>query len=139
MIVVTDHKPLCKLLGNRSLDQIENPRLLRLKEKTLRWRFTVKHRPGKEHHFADAASRNLMEEAELDNEHDIESENCFMTYLHAVIGDDEDADEDEMETYVNAVIRRRVDEMKIKAVTWERIKSEMKEDADMRELMDIVL
>ena len=58
LLVLTDHKPLCKLFGNRSLDDIENPRLLRLKEKTMRWQFRVAHVPGNENAVADATSRN---------------------------------------------------------------------------------
>ena len=33
LIIVTDHCPLVKLLGNRDLKDIANPRLFRLKEK----------------------------------------------------------------------------------------------------------
>ena len=56
LLVLTDHKPLCKLLGDRSLDEIHNPRLLRLKEKTMRWQFRTVHVPGKENFVADARS-----------------------------------------------------------------------------------
>ena len=44
-----DHKPLLKILGNRELADIENPRILNLKQKTLRWRFDMEHVPGKDH------------------------------------------------------------------------------------------
>ena len=43
LIVVVDHKPLLKIFGDRHLDDIPNPRLLNLKEKTLRFLFTVIH------------------------------------------------------------------------------------------------
>ena len=46
LVVVTDHKPLVKLLGDRTLDEISNIRLFRLKQRTLQWRFTIKHLPG---------------------------------------------------------------------------------------------
>ena len=39
LVVVTDHKPLTKLLGDRRLDEIDNPRLFRLKRRTLMWNF----------------------------------------------------------------------------------------------------
>ena len=43
VIVVTDHEPLKGLFGDRDLSKIPNPRLFRLKEKTLRYRFTIQH------------------------------------------------------------------------------------------------
>ena len=39
LTVITDHKPLVKLFGDRSLNDIPNPRLLRLKERSLRYKF----------------------------------------------------------------------------------------------------
>jgi len=46
LMVVTDHKPLTKLLGNRALDEIQNTRLFRLKQRTLPWYFQIRHKPG---------------------------------------------------------------------------------------------
>ena len=43
LIVLVDHKPLLKILGHRELADIENPRILNLKQKTLRWIFSVIH------------------------------------------------------------------------------------------------
>ena len=36
LLVIVDHKPLTKIFGDRRLDEIENPRLLRLKRRTRR-------------------------------------------------------------------------------------------------------
>lgn len=58
LLLVVDHRPLLQLLGDRRLDEIDNPRLFRLKQRTLRWRFDVQYQPGKLHFFADAASRH---------------------------------------------------------------------------------
>jgi len=58
LIVAVDHKPLLKLFGDRSLDQIPNPRLRNLKEKTLRYRFSMIHIPGIKHRAADSISRH---------------------------------------------------------------------------------
>ena len=66
LIVQVDHKPLLKILGNRELEDIENPRILNLKQKTLQWRFSVEHVPGKDHHVADAMSRFPREKPEGD-------------------------------------------------------------------------
>ena len=49
LILIVDHKPLVKILGDRNMEDIHNTRLLRLKEKTLPYRFTVLHRPGAIH------------------------------------------------------------------------------------------
>ena len=57
-IVVTDHESLKGLFGDRDLGKIPNPRLFRLKEKTLRCRFTIQHCPGKWHKASDAVFRN---------------------------------------------------------------------------------
>ena len=57
LIVAVDHKPLLKLLADRALDDIPNPRLRNLKEKTLRYRFRIVHIPGMRNKAADAMSR----------------------------------------------------------------------------------
>ena len=58
LVVVTDHKPLVKLLGDRTLDEIANTRLFRLKQRTLPWIYQIFHLPGKTNFAADAASRH---------------------------------------------------------------------------------
>lgn len=57
LLVATDHKPLMQILNDRSLTEIDNRRLLNLKEKTLGYRFTIIHVPGKKNLGPDAASR----------------------------------------------------------------------------------
>ena len=56
LIVVTDHKPLIKIFGDRTLDEITNTRLFRLKQRTPWW-FKIQHLPGKTNLAADATSR----------------------------------------------------------------------------------
>ena len=58
LVVATDHKPLVKIFGDRTLDEISNTRLFRLKQRTLPWRFDIVHVPGKSNHAADATSRH---------------------------------------------------------------------------------
>ena len=58
LLVVVDHKPLVKLLGDRRLDEIDNPRLFRIKQRTLMWKFSVEYQPGIHNYFADAVSRH---------------------------------------------------------------------------------
>ncbi|XP_066975342.1 uncharacterized protein [Macrobrachium rosenbergii] len=57
LLIVTDHRPLVKLLGDRELKDILNPRLFHLKEKTLQYRFQVRYLPGKRNCTADFLSR----------------------------------------------------------------------------------
>ena len=56
--VITDHKPLVKVFGDRTLDEISNTRLFRLKQRTLPWCFTVSYMPGTTNAAADATSRH---------------------------------------------------------------------------------
>ena len=58
LVVVSDHKPLTKIFGDRTLDEISNTRLFRLKQRTLMWRFDIAHLPGKTNCAADAASHH---------------------------------------------------------------------------------
>ena len=58
LVLAVDHKPLLKIFGDRSLDQISNPRLRNLKEKTLRYRFRIVHIPGAKNRASDAISRH---------------------------------------------------------------------------------
>lgn len=46
LTIAVDHKPLLKIFGDRSLDQLTNTRLRNLKEKTLRYRYKMVHIPG---------------------------------------------------------------------------------------------
>ena len=46
LVVATDHKPLINILNDRYLGDIDNKRLMKLKEKTLEFQFTIKHVPG---------------------------------------------------------------------------------------------
>ena len=57
LLVVTDHKPLKKIFGDRTLDEISNTRLFRMKQRTLPWYFKIEHMPGKTNEAADAISR----------------------------------------------------------------------------------
>ena len=49
LTIIVDHKHLLGILNDQSLAEINNPRLLMLKEKTLWFTFKVKHVPGRLH------------------------------------------------------------------------------------------
>ncbi len=57
LTIVTDHRPLVKVLGYRVLTDVSNPRLYRLKERTLQYNFQVKYLPWKKNSAADLMSR----------------------------------------------------------------------------------
>ena len=57
LTIIVDHKPLVKILGDRSLVDLPNARLRNLKEKTLRFKFDIKYQPGVKNRVPDAASR----------------------------------------------------------------------------------
>ena len=58
LIIAVDHKPLLKMFSDRALDDISNNRLRNLKEKTLRYKFTMIHIPGVKNKAADTVSRH---------------------------------------------------------------------------------
>ena len=57
LIIVMDHKPLLGILNDRDLNNIPNPRLQSLKEKTLPYKFSVQYCQRKWQQGADAVSR----------------------------------------------------------------------------------
>ena len=70
--VVVDHRPLLALLGSlslraKSLDCIDNPRLLRLRQKLLQYSFHVDWRQGKLHAIPDALSRAPVDQPSTDD------------------------------------------------------------------------
>ena len=56
--VITDHNPLIPILNHRRLDEIENPRLQRLKSRLMAYNFTARRIKGKGNTAPDALSRN---------------------------------------------------------------------------------
>ena len=66
LLIVTDHQPLVKILGDRTLDEIANTRLFRLKQQTLPWKFSIMHLPGPSNKAADATSRYPSTTSEKD-------------------------------------------------------------------------
>ena len=122
LIVVVDHRPLTKTLGDRKLDEIENTRLYRLKEKTLRWKFNIFWRPGKTNSFSDAVSRhpvgsNDTEESEI---------NTFISLINTMIGEGEKAEV--------ALFHTKSNLNKVAAVTWEMV-----QEATYNEYHDLLI
>ena len=65
LLISTDHKPLLGILNSRPLEEIKNPRLVRLKEHTLQYNFTIQYNCGKWHRAPDALSRSPQSKFEL--------------------------------------------------------------------------
>lgn len=57
LIIAVDHRPLVGILNEKALEKIDNPRLFRLKEKTLPFRFKAQYSAGKWHKAPDCMSR----------------------------------------------------------------------------------
>ena len=55
---VTDHQPLIGILGDGDLIKVYNLRLFRLKEKCLRYSFSIQHCPRRYHNGAEAIFHN---------------------------------------------------------------------------------
>ena len=58
LTIVTDHKPLLGIFRDRDLSSVTNPRILKLKQRTLPYRYDIQYNPGKWHRGPDAVSRN---------------------------------------------------------------------------------
>ena len=131
LYVATDHSALVAVLGDQSMADVENPRLARIKEKTLWWQFKILHTPGKKQLAADALSRRNKLPAAL-----------FKLSV-TVAGDDDDEDFlddiqtriDNMEAGVHAVMR--TDEINV--ITWNRLYEAVQEEPLMVKLMEVVL
>ena len=113
LLVVVNHEPLVKILGDRRLDEIDNPRMFRLKQRTLMWRFRIIYRPGSKNDFSDAISRHPNPYAELAS--------LAMQ-----------SDEDRLEESLIAGIAYDIE--KFFAITWERVVAESKKDDVIRRL-----
>ena len=118
LLIIVDHKPLVKILGDRRLDEIENPRLFRLKRKTLMWRYEIEYQRGSRNPFADAMSRYPNAYAEL---------------ASIAMADQHDSDEG---LFISSI---GVEMEKVVAITWEMVQSESARDQTTCLLRKLVL
>ena len=118
LIVVTDHKPLLKILGDRNLEDISNPRLIKLKEKTLLFRFGISYIAGSRNSAADAVSSYPVE-----NEDD-DSNNASST----------DPDEYSRASATNSL--SSVEDLK--SMTWHRVQEASSADPEIQVLIESI-
>ena len=78
-LITTDHNPLIPILNTHCLDEVENPRLQRLKSRLMGYHFTTQWTKGSSHCAPDALSHNpvsnpLVEDSltEYDSQHNSE-------------------------------------------------------------------
>ena len=109
MVVITDHKPLTKILGDRTLDEIENSRIFRLKQRTLPWYFKIYHMAGKTNFAADATSRYPSPS----NPETFDDELAMTAAIHS-------------------------ESTKVIGISWECLVNATKEDAAMSKLLKII-
>ena len=143
LYVATDHKPLVSVLGDQSLADVQNPRLARIKEKTLWWNFTIIHTPGKLQLAADALSRrkgatiykvSVHENANEDNEV-VEDMKIRFEPLVSTLASSSQERSGEMMAAVNYIMHN--DEISV--VTWDKLKLAAEEDSAMVKLMEVVM
>ena len=96
--LVVDHKPLVTILDRHRLDDVDNVRLQRLKEKTSLFTFTTRWTIGKDHCIPDALSRAPVsdpspedQEAEEDVDYHVNANTTNASRL--ALDDQEDTDD----------------------------------------------
>ena len=124
LVIVTDHKPLVNFFSDRTLDQITNPRLFSIKQRTLPWRFRVVYRPGAENKFSDATSRNPT---------GCNDEEIPCTETLAVLMEDEEKVKMDDIASLN-----KPSDQNIRVVTWELVKEETAIDETMQQLSTMI-
>ena len=145
LIVATDHRPLLGVFGDKSLESVENPRLRRLKEKSLAYSFTMVHVPGRKHQGPDAMSRNpAMQEGLLEGTNTKDARQAVLAGLRLVDDDwDDEGVEDPAKTVAVAGLSSYVAPLAVKvfsvrAVTWERVQHETGVDPVLGQLTGMV-
>jgi hypothetical protein len=122
LIVAVDHKPLTKILNQRPLESIENPRLLRIKEKTLMYDFNIIHIPGESNMAPDAASRYPSKSSHAQ---------CPMVW------EDDHCDTEEIEEFAKAHAATHATNLP-GILTWELIKKESALDEECAQLKEVI-
>ena len=144
LIIAVDDKPLLKIFADRALEDIPNPRLRNLKEKSLRYRFRMGHIPGIRHRATDCLSRHPIGQPEkLDLSDDIATmEMEPVSFLHSptLMGGLRTRDPymDTLEVCTLSTAVCALDSLHLKSVTWDRVRTATASDDNMQALLGIV-
>ena len=136
LTIAVDHKPLLKLFGDRSLQDIPNPRLRNLKEKTLRYRFNMVHISGVKQLVADGLSRHPVDRAEiLELPDDIASLGLSPHQQDTIHQQDPHAN---IEDCTIATALCSFNASPITAATWDLVRTATTSDETMQKLSDLI-
>ncbi|KAK3878231.1 hypothetical protein Pcinc_017121 [Petrolisthes cinctipes] len=143
LIVAVDHAPLVKILGDRKLEEIHNTLLLKLKEKTLAYKFTIIHVPGEWHKGpADACSRYpTFDPCVLGTKEDVEKpcKNYINNLLAELrVRDSQLVDQLDIETstQTSIVVAFHMD-AGLQAITWEKLKQATDGDPKLKHVYKV--
>ena len=138
LIVAVGHKPLLKLLADRALDDIPNPRLRNPKEKTLRYRFRITHVPGMKNKASYAMScrpvgsalrsrMNLPDDnAAITNHIPSSMHTDVLSLLRRIEPDDDDDDRFEEDNLTWCATELQ----SLRSVTWDRVREATSSDVE---------
>ncbi|RDH89254.1 MAG: hypothetical protein DIZ77_16200 [endosymbiont of Seepiophila jonesi] len=149
LIVATDHKPLLKVLGDRKMEDIKNPRLYNLKEKTLPFQFRITHVPGKRHFTADSLSRyasgdpnpnkmDLPDDAHAAGYSSVPAELWWYQGLRRM-GNEGNFSHEVAAQEEHLTFGAMTTLSSIESVTWDSVREQTTSDPTMRQLHDTIL
>ena len=130
LYVATDHSSLVKILGDQSLADVQNPRLARIKERTMWWKFKIIHTPGKSQLAADAISRRNRLPTSL----------CYLSTGYEL--DDEEEIFTDMEANIRSVganVHTVMQTDRVNVITWDILYEETQRDPVMIKLVDMII
>ena len=127
LVIVVDHKPLLKLFGDRCLEDIPNPRLRNLKERTLRYRFRMTYIPGVHNQTSDALSRHPSGSESPTRLH-LQDDVILPSLSCSTNTPQEEDDLPEAECSAISVI----------PINWEGLQISTTEDPNMQDLMQVI-
>ena len=129
-----DHKPLIKIFSDQSLEKIENPRILDFKEKTLMYRFTIRHVPGEQHVAPDTMSRHPSSPDKVTNNF-----SRVLAQITQTLGNESDlelcVDDSALTKSFSASLSQQE---QFKALTWERIANAARSDKECIDLCTFI-
>ena len=140
LYVATDHKPLLSILNDRALDTIVNPRLLRLKERTLPWQFDMVYVPGGRQAAADALSRKkslaVLAALSVCEVEQVEMEDLLQADIQGNL-----VDMSEAASQNSAVGEQGIHVMSVSTlsmITWDTVKDATKQDMVLSKLIEVI-